>query len=251
MNLHDALRAAADYLHLNGDELVQYAEETPTFGGNMPYGGMSIDREEGQFLYALVRALTPVRALEIGVFQGVSSAHILAAMDANETGELVSVDISDKGVMPKAGGRWSFITADATTADLPAADFAYEDSDHQMPAVADILAKVKALRPRVVVSHDYYSHELYADNVGFQVKMAFNNVFGGGNVLGVRWDNAPRGFGLWLNTDWQAPSEYTVNGNTITHNRAPRVGENGGVAVKVERPAPRKRTPAKKATTKR
>lgn len=222
--LTDALRAAAAYLRLNAEELVQFAEQTPTFE-HMPYGGFSIDREEGMFLYALVRALEPETALEIGVFAGVSSQHILAGMDG---GQLVSVDVNPLG-RGTADPNWSFIAADATSTDLPAADFVYEDSDHQMPAAATILGKVKALSPRVVVSHDMYSDVLYQDPVGFQVRQAFEGTFGKENVIGIKWDRGQRGFGLWLNPDWQAPA-----------------------AEKAEpTPAPRKRAPAKKAPRKR
>lgn len=223
MNLHEALQAAAAYLGVDADALAKFADETPDFDGNMPYGGMSIDREEGMFLYALVRALEPEHALEIGVFQGVSGMHILEALNANDRGDLQSYDIATTNVTT-GDTRWEIVRADATTADLPPADFVYEDSDHQLEGATAILSKVKALNPRVVISHDYYSHEHYSDNVGFQVKQAFDGVFGA-DVLGVRWNGAPRGFGLWLNPDWTAPD--------------------------VEAPAPAKKAPSRKSTTKK
>lgn len=228
--LNDALKQAADYLHLNADELVKFAKETPDFP-NMPYGGFSIDREEGMFLYALTRALQPEHGLEIGMFQGVSSLHILAAMDANDTGGLTSVDLNDVHGDMVTMHRWTPKVADATTADLPDADFVYEDSNHTLPDAATILGKVKALNPRVVVSHDYYSDELYQDPKGFQVRQAFEQTFGT-DVQGIRWDKGQRGFGLWLNPDWQAPEP--------AEKRAP-----------ASKPAPNKRAPAKKAAARK
>lgn len=205
-SLHDALHTVADYLALDAKALAQFAQETPAFDGNMPYGGMSIDREEGQFLYTLTRALKPEHALEIGVFNGVSSDHILAALQDNGEGVLNSVDINAQVVRRlHYDDIWTYQIADATTAELPPADFVFEDSAHGLTDATAILAKVKALNSRVVVSHDYYSDELYNDRVGFQVRQAFEAVFGAENVLGVKWDNAPRGFGLWLNPDWHAP----------------------------------------------
>lgn len=203
-SLHDALTTAAAYLQVDAQTLLKYADETPAFDGNMQYGGMSIEREEGQFLYALVRALQPEHALEIGVFAGVSSQHIIEALGANDKGGLISVDIATTNY-PTGESRWNILHQDATTADLPPADFVFEDSAHNFTDASAILDKVQALNPRVVVSHDYYSDELYQDNVGFQVRQAFEGVFGAENVLGVRWKGGQRGFGLWLNPDWQAP----------------------------------------------
>lgn len=200
MNLQDALRKTADYLHLDAETLIRYADETPK-GANIPYGGMSIERQEGQFLYAVVRALAPTRALEIGCFQGVSSLHILEGLEDGGDGTLTSIDLQP--VESSGNARWTTVQADATIADLPDADFVYEDSDHQNPAAQTILTKVKALGPRVVISHDYYSHEVYSDDEGFQGKAAFDAVFGVDNVLGVRWTGGLRGFGVWLNPAWQ------------------------------------------------
>jgi predicted O-methyltransferase YrrM len=59
-------------------------------------------------LYMLVRQAKPSLALEVGVANGRSTQVILSALDANETGRLVSVDID-----PEVGGaarghpRWS------------------------------------------------------------------------------------------------------------------------------------------------
>lgn len=240
MNLHEALTQTAAYLGLDADELVHFAAETPEWD-DMPYGGMSIDREEGQFLYAIVRALKPETVLEIGAYQGVSSQHLYAAMPSDA--EMHSMDIADSRVRGVSGDvSWNVHIEDAITADLPPADFVFEDSDHQLGGATAILAKAKALRPRVVISHDYYSHEVYADDVGFQVKAAFDSVFGADTVLGVRWDNAPRGFGLWLNPDWQAPK--SVEDAIATRDKEAYVEAKHAAAQKT---APRKRTPAKKA----
>lgn len=220
-SLQDVFERFVDYANLDADHfnfapgtemqvesLLYFANETPAFDDNMPYGGMSIDREEGMFLYALTRALKPEHALEIGVFAGVSSMHILEALNANDAGDLISIDINTTNVTT-GEGRWNILHQDATTGDLPPADFVFEDSAHGLTDATAILAKVKALNPRVVVSHDYYSDELYNDRIGFQVRQAFEAVFGAENVLGVKWDNAPRGFGLWLNPDWTAPEVET------------------------------------------
>lgn len=201
-SFNNALHTVADYLALDAKALVAAADDAPVFEHTV-FGGMSVDIEEAAFLYALVRVLKPERALEIGAFAGVSADHILAALTDNKQGDLVSVDVADQSLPSKP--RWTYQIADATTADLPGADFVFEDSAHDMPSATVILEKVKALNPRVVVSHDYYSDELYSDPVGFQVRQAFEAVFGAENVLGVKWDSSLRGFGIWRNPDWQTP----------------------------------------------
>jgi predicted O-methyltransferase YrrM len=87
-----------------GDELDAYVQELESseavtqrlnrarnLAAEKPYvlGGMD---EEGVGLYALVRAIQPDRAVEIGVANGVSSLYVLAAMEMNGHGTLVSID---------------------------------------------------------------------------------------------------------------------------------------------------------------
>jgi predicted O-methyltransferase YrrM len=201
MNRDDALRHIAAAAGLDAAELIAYADEDQVGGRDTGYRGFSIDAAEGRLLYALIRVLRPERALEIGVFDGVSSLHLLAALEANGLGTLDSYDM-----LPTAGaavddrGRWTLHIEDALKAALPAADFVFEDADHGLDTSIALLTKLKALQPRVIVSHDYYSHEVYSG--GFFVKQAFDTVFGEANVLGLRFDGAERGLGLWFNPDW-------------------------------------------------
>ena len=202
--LNDALRQIADAAHLDADALIAYAAEDTVSSAR--HGGMSINPAEGQLLYALVRALQPAHVLEIGVFSGVSSLHLLTALQANATGDLLSYDIdpaAGDAVPDEFEGHWSLVIDDARTAQLPAADLIFEDADHSLEAALDVLTKIKGQGPRLVVSHDYYSHDVYAG--GFHVKQAFDTVFGEPNVIGVRFDDGQRGFGLWFNPDWTAP----------------------------------------------
>lgn len=68
--------------------------------GNLPSRpsrtGM-IDFTSAEIIYALVRALRPDRVTETGVANGISSCYILAAMEANGRGRLVSVDCVPEG----------------------------------------------------------------------------------------------------------------------------------------------------------
>jgi hypothetical protein len=75
------------------------------------------DRILAQLCYAVVRARRPRHILETGVCYGVTSAHLLAALDANAEGHLSSIDLPPLGernydyvgwlAPPDLRGRWS------------------------------------------------------------------------------------------------------------------------------------------------
>jgi len=87
--------------------LVQHLEEEAAFfwrtvegetRGHRYNTGRATGREgygEGLRLYAVLRKLRPAVAVETGVCNGVSSAFLLLALDANGSGELWSVDLPE------------------------------------------------------------------------------------------------------------------------------------------------------------
>lgn len=68
-------------------------------------GGMSI--QDGTILYALVRALRPAKVVETGTASGISTTFLLAALNRNQYGSLISIDLpfqeADGGVRPLVG----------------------------------------------------------------------------------------------------------------------------------------------------
>lgn len=67
--------------------------------------GLHHPKEE--LLYLLVRSLRPFRVVETGVCEGWSSHAILLALNANDRGSLVSIDLPTLGVgRPNADGRF-------------------------------------------------------------------------------------------------------------------------------------------------
>jgi predicted O-methyltransferase YrrM len=105
--------------------------------------GMQISPEQGQFLGMLVRMLGATRALEVGVFTGLSSLHMALAMPPD--GRLIACDVNaestaialrywrEAGVADKIDLRLApaIDTLDALLADGAAEtfDFAFVDAD--------------------------------------------------------------------------------------------------------------------------
>lgn len=199
MNLTDALTEIARAGDLDPVELIAYAAED-TIGGRDTgdWIGMSIFRDEGRVLYALVRALKPEHVLEIGTAQGCGTTHILAALNKNKAGHCTSIDIDASagfGIPDALKKRWTFINEDALTAELPDASVVFEDGEHGYSFTAHMLTRIQAMHPRVIVAHDMYSHEAYGE--AFQVLNAWRDVMG--VVTGVKIDHAFTGLGYHFN----------------------------------------------------
>ena len=82
--------------------LADYAALAPGFDAGV------IDPAEGAALYFLVRALGPASVVETGTANGVSTAYLLAALDRNGSGRLVSIDLPFEA---EAGGRYRPLVA--------------------------------------------------------------------------------------------------------------------------------------------
>ena len=122
--------------------------------------------EEQQLLAALVRGLKPRSVLEIGVFEGGSSAIILAALDANGEGRLWSIDPNPQVRVNHT--RWVLLHAASPQAlygsRLGPFDFVFIDGDHAHDAV---LADINGVLPYLfheayLLCHDAYSRGVMA-----------------------------------------------------------------------------------------
>jgi len=206
MNLTDAFNALQNiHSFFDTHRLLAYSEEDDQGGrdtGEYPIE-VSINSVEGQFLYALTRLLVPPLVLEIGTADGCSAVHLLAALRANRTdGLLVSVDIDDKAgrTIPEGWrSRWRLIVGDATLVPMlpvwKGVDLVFEDARHDYESTKTTLLRLRALNPKVVISHDYYRH-LFDTKVG--VKQAFDEVFGD-EVIPIWFDETRTGMGVWIN----------------------------------------------------
>lgn len=210
MNLQDALRQIAKDGGLDADELIAYAAED-SIGGrdtlngkHVPEGtptdwsGMSTFAAEGQIIYALIRAMKPAQVVEIGVDSGGTSTHILAALERNDYGKLYSVDIKEdvgEAVPQHLRDRWTLYIGDALTAPLPEAEFIFEDGPHTYDWTCAMFARIKALGPKVMLTHDMYTHLTYGSD--FAVERAMRDTLGVDK--GVLTDGSIAGLGYWWN----------------------------------------------------
>lgn len=122
-------------------------------------------------LYVLVRTRRPDTVLEVGVADGTSSFVLLAALNRNDHGRLVSVDVDPRaGVIAAEDPRWDRRihtpeSADrqlaALAAEIGPVDVFYHDALHQYaPQTRDLYAVLPVMAPGgvVVVDDINWSH---------------------------------------------------------------------------------------------
>jgi predicted O-methyltransferase YrrM len=81
----DGLRAHLDHVE------AEHRASLPAFDPG------SVMAAEGALLYGLVRALRPRTVVETGTASGISTAYLLAALERNEAGRLLSIDLPFEG----------------------------------------------------------------------------------------------------------------------------------------------------------
>lgn len=79
-----------DGIHARTEAVVaEYCALAPQFAP----GPGSVDPLEGALLYGLVRALRPATVVETGTASGISTTYLLAALQRNGAGRLISIDL--------------------------------------------------------------------------------------------------------------------------------------------------------------
>lgn len=185
MNLDDALTLIAKDLKTDPARLIAYASEDTVGGYNVvpwqsswPMGSMY--EVEGKMLYAVVRATVPREVVEIGVWHGCSTTHILKALQRNGIGHLTSFDIEGikgKGPPEELRDRWTFHHQDADYGmkeiQTPV-DLVFEDGYHYRKGTETTLFIARRwLDPRITMVHD--SEHFH---VGQGIKEAMHAVYG-------------------------------------------------------------------------
>ena len=139
----------------------------------------SIWEIEGKILYALVRYYKPNQLLEYGTFNGCSTSHIVAAMDKNNLGQLITVDIVTRPIKIQSD-RLIRVECDgikhAESLNTPI-DFIFEDGPHSLEFTRDVLKlSLKNLSiGGIIVIHDA-EHFLVGKDVLGGVKEALGQV---------------------------------------------------------------------------
>lgn len=199
MNLTEALRQIAADFSLNPAELYAYASEDTESGWDYGRGGWrvgSLFKEEGQVIYALVRALKPQRVLEIGVCTGCSATHILMALERNGSGKLTSIDVdpgAGKQMSDHFRPQWEFIRADALwwlEQTDRTFDFCFEDSVHSMEFSKPVYELARSHGAKVILAHDATHRD-----TGAAVSQAFLEALG--SLRTVTIDPSDCGLAYW------------------------------------------------------
>lgn len=131
------------------------------FNFRMVEDDLSLAREEGELLYALVRATKPKVCLEIGTHKGVSTSYIVEAIKDNGIGHLWTTDPFEYGakdfIIAEDRQYVEFLNFMGKDVKIDQKiDFAFVDGLHTLD---DVLPEIKNLLPQladnaVVVFHD-------------------------------------------------------------------------------------------------
>jgi predicted O-methyltransferase YrrM len=170
-----------------GDEYSQVRERLDvrmdSFGRRYPEYCM-VEDATACLLYTLVRHTKPSLTVEVGVADGRSTQVILSALDANDSGRLVSVDISDDvgggarghprwSLRVHASGRSSSAQLRRLFAEIGSPDLFFHDASHSYyDQYAEYLAVWEHMRPgSLFVSDDVdWSFAFYDLTVAFSVR---------------------------------------------------------------------------------
>lgn len=127
--------------------------------------GGSVWESEGKSIYVLIRILKPKRILEIGNFRGVSSNHILQAVEKNGFGDVVLDDVVEKIDYSRLHNKnFKRIIKDSLVylSDSFDFDLIIQDGNHTYNYVKkeiELFLKNNKQREYYIWSHDYYFRE--------------------------------------------------------------------------------------------
>lgn len=169
IDLKTAFEMAAGRLGTEAEILLSLATEDDWGGQDTRpdrWGYLSLFEGEGKLLYAITRFLKPERVLEIGTADGCSATHILAALEKNGAGRLVSLDISEGAgsrIPETLRARWEFVHTDALvwTKEHPHErfDMVIEDGSHELSFTTAMLKYTRASQSPFVFVHDPYQYK--------------------------------------------------------------------------------------------
>lgn len=136
--------------------MIDFGELEPEVGGTM-----GMDRVHAHWVLAVLRALEPQCAVEIGCYAGVSTAAIVQALDEGCVDEAHLIDIQIRPTVRQfAATRPRVHLHECTSVEAlpkihPAGDVVVlVDGDHSLKVVSHELPMVLAMQPRAIIAHD-------------------------------------------------------------------------------------------------
>ena len=164
------------FFGVSEQELSSYYDEAKYTGYPFEPGG-SVWHSEGVSIYCFIRCLKPKKILEIGNYKGVSSNHILQAVEMNGFGDVYLLDIKEQLVYEKLHNRnFNRILNDSLLFLGNPLDFDcyIHDGNHEHLHVKKELELITTNTKNdfCIWSHDYFQHI-----VGVcEVKLAYDDI---------------------------------------------------------------------------
>lgn len=198
MHFDTCLRLIGNAIQVDPTILAAFAMHDTWGGARNGWRGESITRQEGQIIYAIVRALRPSNVLEYGVCGGCSSTHILQALSDNHFGTLTSFDVNEvipPGPPGALRSRWKFIKANGIVYDYGTyhCDICFEDTSHTHHSTTNLVQRALELGAKYVIVHDIANQ-----TSGPEVKRALDDVLGPEKYVVVVPDDSKLGLALWV-----------------------------------------------------
>lgn len=150
-----------EFFGVDKDVLEEYYKESSYSGYPIEASG-SIWELEGKSLYCFIRCLKPKKVLEIGNFKGISSNHILQAVEKNGFGEVTLLDIQDRLEYDKLHSH-NFVRVVEDSLKYLSSIFSFDcivqDGCHECEHVRKELEMIVANASSSISiwSHDYYA----------------------------------------------------------------------------------------------
>lgn len=149
---------------LTREEFLSYYDEDQYLGyPDLENSGGGVWTSEGISIYVLIRILKPKNIIELGNFVGISSNHILSAVEKNQFGNVTLLDKNEFLVYDKIHNR-NFIRIIANSLDYLNNSFDYDliiqDSDHSYSVTKkeiEIILDNNISKNYYIWSHDYFT----------------------------------------------------------------------------------------------
>jgi hypothetical protein len=197
MKASEALSQMGHDLEFDISILTCYYEEDNVGGYPETWPVGSIWDSEGRLLYAIVRYLQPEVVVEFGTRYGCSTAHILKAMDRNDSGMLWTVDNGANGLMDVNEHPRLIQTVmdgiEYAKAWDGQVDMIFEDGPHSTEFTREVIsAMLPHLREGGIVTVHDVEHYIVGEDVSLGFREAVAGSFGH-----VRIDPSDCGLGYW------------------------------------------------------